>query len=238
MSALLEIRSVSAGYGLGDVLRDVSITVPEGSTVALVGRNGAGKTTTLRVASGVVSPSRGEVVFDGHVVNGRSPEELARMGVAHVPEGRGVLRTLTVKENLHMGAYVSGRARRSLGPAIQQACERFPVLGARLNQSAGTLSGGEQQMLAVARALMKRPRLLLLDEPSLGLAPIVVTELYSIIQDLREQDLTILLVEQYVDLALRASDRAYVLGKGQIIVEGNSTDVAADGRVTSAYLAM
>jgi branched-chain amino acid transport system ATP-binding protein len=238
MSALLEIRSVSAGYGLGDVLRDVSIAVPEGSTVALVGRNGAGKTTTLRVASGVVSPSRGEVVFDGHVVNGRSPEELARMGVAHVPEGRGVLRTLTVKENLHMGAYVSGKARRSLGPAIRQACERFPVLGARLNQSAGTLSGGEQQMLAVARALMKRPRLLLLDEPSLGLAPIVVTELYSIIQDLREQDLTILLVEQYVDLALRASDRAYVLGKGQIIIEGNSTDVAADGRVTSAYLAM
>jgi len=234
--ALLELTDVQAAYGSVRALHGVSLTVPEGAVVALLGANGAGKTTTLRAISGTVRKTGGNVLFDGRVINTRSPEDVARMGIAHVPEGRGTLAQLTVWENLRMGAYV-----RRDGPAVKEDFERvvgyFPWIGRRRDQVAVTLSGGEQQMLAIARALMLRPRVMLLDEPSLGLAPLVVQDIYRIIETInREQGTTILLVEQNARTALHAAQHAYVIEVGRIAVEGPSDDLARNEAVRRSYL--
>jgi branched-chain amino acid transport system ATP-binding protein len=234
--ALLELTDVCAAYGSVRALHGVSLSVDEGSIVALLGANGAGKTTTLRAISGTVRKTSGNVLFGGDVINLKSPEDVARMGIAHVPEGRGTLSQLTVWENLRMGAFVR---RDSAG--VKQDFERvvgyFPWIGKRRDQVAVTLSGGEQQMLAIARALMLRPRVMLLDEPSLGLAPLVVRDIYQIIQTInREQRTTILLVEQNARTALSVAHHAYVLEVGRIAVEGTGDDLARNESIRKSYL--
>jgi branched-chain amino acid transport system ATP-binding protein len=234
--ALLELTDVAAAYGSVKALHGVSLSVEEGSIVALLGANGAGKTTTLRAISGMVRKTGGNVLYDGRVINLRSPEDVARMGIAHVPEGRGTLAQLTVWENLKMGAYV-----RRDGAGVKRDFERvvgyFPWIGKRRDQVAVTLSGGEQQMLAIARALMLRPRVMLLDEPSLGLAPLVVRDIYRIIETInREEQTTILLVEQNARTALNAAHRAYVIEVGRIAVEGSASDLANQESIRRSYL--
>jgi branched-chain amino acid transport system ATP-binding protein len=233
MDPLLELDDVHARYGLVEALHGVSLSVGEGEVVAVLGGNGAGKTTTLRAVSGLVSTS-GEVRFAGERITRAAPERVARAGVAHVPEGRGIFQELSVYENLRLGAYLR---RKGFAESYERACGLFPFLEARRQQQAGTLSGGEQQMLAIARALMSRPRLLLLDEPSLGLAPIVVREIFGILGDLNEKEgLAVLVVEQNAKLALRSSSRAYVLEVGRVALEGPSTELAEDESVRNSYL--
>ena len=234
---MLELRGVCAGYGAITVLHDVSIAVPEGAMVALLGRNGAGKTTTLRVASGMRAPSGGEVWFGGARVDGRNAADLARLGLAHVPEGRGVFPGLTVRENLEAGAAGRAARRRDLRAEIDEVTASFPRLRERMGQRAGSLSGGEQQMLVLARALMARPRIVLVDEPSLGLAPVIVEEVYRLLQRLKADGLTVLLVEQYVELALEIADYAYVLEKGAVALEGKASELAGDRSLLDAYMA-
>jgi branched-chain amino acid transport system ATP-binding protein len=226
---LLELRDVEARYGAVRALHGVSLTVGEGEIVAVLGANGAGKTTTLRAISGTVRRG-GNVSFDGSRLGG-GPEAAARIGIAHVPEGRGTFAELTVLENLRLGAYTRRRAE------LARAYAHFPWLEERAEQRAGTLSGGEQQMLALARALMLRPRLLLLDEPSLGLAPIVVRELFATVRTLNEEDgLAVLVVEQNAILALDTAARAYVLEAGRVAVEGASTELRENEAVRRSYL--
>jgi len=233
--ALLELDGVEAGYGAATVLHGVCLTVEEHEIVAVLGANGAGKTTTLRAISGTVRRS-GRLLFDGRPLNRRSPEEVARLGIAHVPEGRGTLSQLTVLENLRMGAYIRGD-----GDGVKRDYDRvfgyFPLLAQRRNQPAGALSGGEQQMLALARGMMLRPRLLLLDEPSLGLAPILVREIFRILQSMnREDGVAVLVVEQNAALALAASQRAYVLEMGRVAVSGPSEELRRNEAVRRSYL--
>ena len=235
MAPLLELRGVQAHYGPIVALHDVSLTVGEGEVVALLGANGAGKTTTLRAISGLVSKT-GEVVYAGSDVRRASPEKLARLGLAHVPEGRGLFPELTVWENLRMGAYMR-RDRRAVKADLERACTHFPWILERRNQLAATLSGGEQQMLAVARALVARPKLMMLDEPSLGLAPLVTQELFRVVHELNEQEgLTVLVVEQNAQIALSVSHRAYVLEVGRVAVEGSSTELREHEGVRRSYL--
>ena len=232
MAPLLELEDVQARYGPVEALHGVSLTVGEGEAVAVLGGNGAGKTTTLRAISGVVKTS-GVIRFGGGQLS-RAPERVARAGIAHVPEGRGIFAELSVHENLRLGAYLD---RRGFSENYERVCGHFPWLDRRRAQQAGTLSGGEQQMLAIARALMSRPRLLLLDEPSLGLAPIVVREIFGILGELNEKDgLAILVVEQNAKLALRSSSRAYVLEVGRVALEGPSSELAEDESVRKSYL--
>ena len=230
---LLELKNVEARYGQVAALHGVSLRVGEGEVVAVLGGNGAGKTTTLRAISGVVSSS-GEIRFAGERISRPSPERVARLGIAHVPEGRGIFGDLTVRENLRLGAYL-----RRDGFAEDYASIRghFPWLDERGDQQAGTLSGGEQQMLALARALIARPRLLLLDEPSLGLAPMVTRDIFRIVGELNEKEgLAVLVVEQNAKLALRSSSRAYVLEVGRVALEGPSAELAENESVRKAYL--
>jgi branched-chain amino acid transport system ATP-binding protein len=230
---LLELDGVEARYGQVQALHGVSLTVGEGEIVAVLGGNGAGKTTTLRAISGLVTKS-GEVQFAGERITRASPERVARIGIAHVPEGRGIFGELSVHENLRLGAYLR---RDGFGEDYERVCGYFPWLEERRDQQAGTLSGGEQQMLALARALMARPRMLLLDEPSLGLAPIVVRELFGIVGALNEKEgLAVLVVEQNAKLALRASSRAYVLEVGRVALEGPSAELVENESVRKAYL--
>jgi branched-chain amino acid transport system ATP-binding protein len=233
--ALLELEDVTARYGPVAALHGVSLSVGEGEAVAVLGANGAGKTTTLRAISGTVKRG-GRLAFAGKSIARNSPEAVVRAGIAHVPEGRGTLTELTVRENVRLGAYT-----RRDRPAIKEDEERvlgyFPRLEQRRDQRAGTLSGGEQQMLALARALMLRPRLLLLDEPSLGLAPLVVAEIFRIVGELNERDgLAVLVVEQNAALALEATSRAYVLEVGKVAVEGESAALRRDESVRRSYL--
>ena len=231
--ALLELRDVEARYGPVRALKGVSLAVEEGQIVAVLGANGAGKTTTLRAISGTVRRS-GRITFDGKDLGRRGPEAVAKLGVAHVPEGRGTFAELSVEENLKLGAYTR---RGKLSGDIRRMSEYFPWIGERLGQHAGTLSGGEQQMLALARALMSRPRLLLLDEPSLGLAPLVTREIFRIVRELNESDgVTILVVEQNAAIALEVAVRAYVLEVGQVAVSGASEELARDESVRKSYL--
>jgi branched-chain amino acid transport system ATP-binding protein len=233
--ALLELEDVTARYGRVTALHGVSLHVDEGEAVAVLGANGAGKTTTLRAVSGSVRRG-GTIAFAGESIARRTPEAVARAGIAHVPEGRGTLTELTVRENLRLGAYVR-RDRSGIAEDERRVLSYFPRLGERGSQRAGTLSGGEQQMLALARALMLRPRLLLLDEPSLGLAPLVVAEIFRIVRDLNEREgLAVLVVEQNAALALEASSRAYVLEVGRVAVEGASADLGRDEAVRRSYL--
>ena len=235
MAPLLELTDVEARYGAIKALHGVSLTVEDGEIVSVLGANGAGKTTTLRAVSGTVAKS-GEVVFDGRRI-GRSPAEaIARLGIAHVPEGRGTFAELTVEENLRLGAYVR-RDREEVKRDHARVLELFPILGRRRDQAAGTLSGGEQQMLALGRALMQRPRLMLLDEPSLGLAPQLVTEIFRLVRELNERDrLTVLVVEQNANLALASSQKAYVLEAGKVAVEGTSDELRRHESVRRSYL--
>jgi len=233
MAPLLKLKDVEARYGPVQALRGVSLTVDEGEIVAVLGGNGAGKTTTLRAISGLVTMS-GEVRFAGERITHAAPERVARAGIAHVPEGRGIFRELSVRENLRLGAYLR---RDGFAEDYERVRGYFPWLEERRDQQAGTLSGGEQQMLALARALMSRPRLLLLDEPSLGLAPLVVRELFKIVRELNEKDgLAVLVVEQNAKLALRSSSRAYVLEVGRVALEGQSDELAENESVRKAYL--
>jgi branched-chain amino acid transport system ATP-binding protein len=233
VTTLLELDRVAAHYGPVQALRDVSLTVREGEVVAVLGANGAGKTTTLRAISGTVS-RKGAIELDGKPLRG-GPEAAAKAGIAHVPEGRGTFVDLTVTENLKLGAYV--RRDRQVGADIQRVSRYFPWMADRGGQRAGTLSGGEQQMLALGRALMSRPKLLLLDEPSLGLAPMVVREFFRIVRELNEQEgLTVLVVEQDARIALAASQRAYVLEVGQVALTGTSVELRNDESVRRSYL--
>jgi branched-chain amino acid transport system ATP-binding protein len=233
--ALLELHGVRAAYGPIKALHGVDIEVAEGAIVALLGANGAGKTTTLRAISGMVRTS-GRIRFDGRDILNRGPEEVTRLGVAHVPEGRGTLAQLTVWENLQMGAYIR-RDRGGIKEDLERACGYFPWIRERQQQVAALLSGGEQQMLAIARALMLRPRLLLLDEPSLGLAPIVVREIFGIVEAInREEGLTVLIVEQNANLALQLARRAYLLEVGRVVLEGGSDELARNDSVRRSYM--
>jgi branched-chain amino acid transport system ATP-binding protein len=232
---LLQLDDVEARYGPVKALHGVSLTVGEGEVVAVLGANGAGKTTTLRAVSGTVKRT-GEIVFAGNRISRRPPEAVARLGIAHVPEGRGTLTDLSVRENLRLGAYVR-RDRAGIREDEQRVLSYFPWLEHRAAQRAGTLSGGEQQMLALARALMLRPKLVLLDEPSLGLAPIVVSEIFRIVGELNEREgLAVLVVEQNAVLALEASSRAYVLEVGKVAVEGSSAELRRNESVRRSYL--
>ncbi len=232
--ALLELRDVHARYGQVRALHGVFLRVDEGEIVAVLGGNGAGKTTTLRAVSGLVDHT-GDVAFDGQTITRASPDRVARLGIAHVPEGRGIFRELSVWDNLRLGAYT--RRNGSVQADYQRMLGYFPWLEERRNQQAGTLSGGEQQMLALSRALMARPRMLLLDEPSLGLAPVVVSEIFRIVGELNEKDgLTVLVVEQNARIALRAAARAYVLEVGRVALEGTSDELARNESIRQSYL--
>ncbi len=233
MAPLLELADVKARYGQVEALHGVSLRVGEGEVVSVLGGNGAGKTTTLRAISGLVTTS-GTVSFAGARITRASPEKVARIGIAHVPEGRGIFSELSVYENIRLGAYLR---RDGFVGDYERVRGYFPWLEERRDQQAGTLSGGEQQMLALARALMSRPRLLLLDEPSLGLAPLVVREIFRIVGELNEKEgLAVLVVEQNAKLALRSSNRAYVLEVGRVALEGPSAELAENESVRRAYL--
>jgi branched-chain amino acid transport system ATP-binding protein len=233
--AALAVQEVVAGYGGVLVLQSVSVTVRPATITAVLGANGAGKTTLLRAISGVIRPRRGRVLVGGQDVTGRSAENMARSGVAHVPEGQGVIAELTVQENLRLGAFWRpGRATRA--GALAEAYQRFPVLARARNRAAGTLSGGERQMLVIARALMARPRVLLLDEPSLGLAPKIVSQVMELTAGLRETGLTVLLVEQNARSALSIADQGIVLNLGKVVVAADAVTLAADVGLRKHYL--
>ena len=231
--SLLRTEGLRASYGQVDVLLGIDIEVNEGEMVVILGANGAGKTTTMRAVSGTVARS-GSIIFDGQEIVSESAESIVRLGIAHVPQGRGTFADLTVEENLRIGAYIR---KDSVESDIERWYETFPRLGERKSQKAGSLSGGEQQMLAIARALMSRPRLLLCDEPSLGLAPLVTQELFGVLKTLyQEEGLSVLLVEQNANLALKVAHRVYLLETGQVVASGSAESIAGDERIRKAYL--
>jgi branched-chain amino acid transport system ATP-binding protein len=235
--SLLEVSDLEAGYGPVTVLRGISFEVGEGRIVTVLGPNGAGKTTTLRALSGTVRRT-GTIRFDGKDVSGHSPEKLARQSVAHVPEGRGTFTGLTVEENLRVGAFTR-RDKAGVAEDMKRCCEYFPRLEERRTQLAGAMSGGEQQMLAIARAMMLRPRLMLLDEPSLGLAPKLTAELFKILERIaREEGVTMLLVEQNANLVLKFADDAHVLEAGRIVMSGSAKEIEADEGIRRSYLGL
>ncbi|MGO9773087.1 MAG: ABC transporter ATP-binding protein [Roseiarcus sp.] len=234
MTPLLELKGVSASYGRMQALANVDLQVPAGAIIALLGSNGAGKTTTLNVISRVLTNMDGRIFFRGARIEKHASHQIVALGIAQVPEGREVFRDMSVQENLLMGAHLRGD-RREISQDVARVCEYFPMLRERFRQKAGTLSGGEQQMLLIARALMAKPQLLLLDEPSLGLSPILVQQIFAIIKRLHEDGLTILLVEQNVALALAVSSYAYILENGEIAIEGRSKDLLADNSVHRTY---
>jgi branched-chain amino acid transport system ATP-binding protein len=233
--ALLEVDGLHAQYGWTKVLHGLTFAVSEGGITTILGANGAGKTTTLRAVCGMVKTA-GEVRFDGRRIDGKATEDVVRLGIAHAPEGRGTFINLTVEENLRLGAYAR-KERGALAGDLDRAYQYFPVLGQRRAQTAGTLSGGEQQMLAVARALMLRPRLLLLDEPSLGLAPLVVREIFRIVRAInKESGVSVLLVEQNASMALGLADHAYLMETGTMVMSGPAAELARNDGVRRAYL--
>ena len=232
---LLEIKHLCVNYGGIQALQNIDLVVNVGEVVTLIGANGAGKSTTLRAISRLINPKSGEIIYSGRNITRRQPHEVVCLGLAHSPEGRRVLSRQTVLDNLELGAYIRSNLAE-IKADIDRQFQIFPRLSERRHQLAGTLSGGEQQMLAIARALMSRPKLLLLDEPSLGLAPAIVREIFTIIQNLRETGVTILLVEQNAHLALEIADRGYVLEAGAIALSGKASDLLADDRVRKAYL--
>jgi branched-chain amino acid transport system ATP-binding protein len=233
--SLLTIDNLSVSYGSIQALRGISLHVEPGEIVTLIGGNGAGKSTTLRTVSGLLSPREGTIAFDGVAIHGRAPHRIAQLGLVHVPEGRGIFANLTVDENLQLGAF-SRRDHHAIRADRERALELFPRIRERLRQQAGTLSGGEQQMLAIARALLSKPRLLMLDEPSLGLAPQIVQTIFQVIREINQSGTTILLVEQNASLALQVAHRAYVLEVGEIQMSGPAKELAASDDVRKAYL--
>ena len=233
--SMLQLENVNVFYGAIHALRDVSLAVNAGEVVTLIGSNGAGKSTTLRAITGLLTPRTGRIVFEGENIAGLAPHRLVARGISMAPEGRGIFANLSVLENLEMGAYLLTN-RAQIRKNIERGFTMFPRLKERAKQSAGTLSGGEQQMLAIARALMSGPKLLLLDEPSLGLAPLVCHTIFSTIDEIKQLGTTVLLVEQNANAALKHSDRGYVLETGSVTLEGEARAIAADPRVREAYL--
>ncbi len=234
--ALLVLENVHTYYGSVHALKGINLTVEEGEIVTLIGANGAGKTTTLKTISGLIKPREGRIIFDGQELNKVPAHKIVYMGISHAPEGRKIFPTLTVEENLLLGAYSLGNDRKAIEANKERVFALFPRLAERRKQLAGTLSGGEQQMLAIGRALMSRPRLLLLDEPSLGLAPMLVKAIFETIKEINRQGVTILLVEQNARAALKLAQRAYVLETGRIVLSGPSHELLQDERVRKAYL--
>ena len=233
---MLELRGVNVFYGAVQALREVSLRVDEGEIVTLIGANGAGKSTTLMAMSGIVPPRRGEILFAGRPIHGLAPDRIVRLGICQVPEGRRIFPELTVAENLDMGAFLR-RDRQGIERDREELYELFPILHQRRLQPGGNLSGGEQQMLAISRALMARPRLLLLDEPSMGLAPLITRQIFEIIKTInRERNTTVFLVEQNANLALQTADRGYVLENGRIVLQGQAEALLNDENVQKAYL--
>jgi branched-chain amino acid transport system ATP-binding protein len=233
--ALLELRDVQAGYGPIKALHGISLDVAAGEIVTMIGANGAGKSSTLRAISGVLAPTAGSIRFAGKPIGGHAANEIVRLGISHSPEGRQVFPRLTVLENLELGAYTRNDTAE-IRDDLKTMHDMFPILAERAQQLAGTLSGGEQQMLALARALMSRPKLLLLDEPSLGLAPLIVQKIFAVIRELNSRGIAVLLVEQNAKQALKLAQRGYVLESGQITCSGPALDLLNDKRVQDAYL--
>ncbi|WP_154793067.1 ABC transporter ATP-binding protein [Occultella kanbiaonis] len=234
---LLEVRDLSVNYGHIEAIRDLSFDVPEGTVVTLIGANGAGKSTTLKTISGLRKIRAGSVLYDGKDLAKVSPDRRVQMGISQSPEGRGIFPGMTVRENLEMGAYVRrNRSTAALAPDFERVLTLFPRLQERIKQPAGNLSGGEQQMLAIGRALMAQPRLLLLDEPSMGLAPKLIHQIFRIIEEINSQGTTVLLVEQNAAQALRRADHAYLLETGEIVRSGTGAELAGDAAVRAAYL--
>jgi len=233
--ALLEAENLEAQYGWTKVLHGLGFAVETGGITAILGANGAGKTTTLRAVCGMVKTA-GEIRFEGRRIDGKATEDIVRLGIAHTPEGRGTFMDLTVEENLRLGAYVR-KDRAILAADLERVSQYFPVLAQRRRQQAGTLSGGEQQMLAVARALMSRPRLLLLDEPSLGLAPLVTREIFRIVRTInKDEGVSVLLVEQNAAMALELADHAYLLETGRVVMSGSAAELRQDDSIRRSYL--
>lgn len=232
---MLKIENINVYYGAIHALKNVSFEVNQGEIVTLIGANGAGKSTTLKTISGLLAPKSGSIQFLGQSLLGLPAHKVVEMGIGHVPEGRRVFSNMTVLENLELGAYIR-KDKEEISKDFSRVFERFPRLGERKNQLAGTLSGGEQQMLAIGRALMSRPSLLLMDEPSMGLAPLLVKEIFQIVKEINEQGTTILLVEQNAHMALSVAGKAYVLETGKVVLQGDAQDLAKNEAVRKAYL--
>jgi branched-chain amino acid transport system ATP-binding protein len=233
---MLRVSALHVGYGAIRALRGISLEVNEGEVVALIGANGAGKSTLLRTISGVLKPTSGDVLFEGHSLRGMAEDRIVRLGILQVQEGRGILTRMTVQENLEMGAYGRSDNKAEIRRDMEAVLDKFPVLRERRKQFGATLSGGEQQMLAIGRALMARPKLLMLDEPSLGLAPMLVREMFRIIRDFKREKRTVLLVEQNARKALQCADRGYVLETGTIVLAGTGEALLKSEEVQAAYL--
>ena len=231
---MLKIENVVAGYGHITALKSINLEVPQGSIVSLIGANGAGKSTTMRSIMGLVKPTEGRITFEGKGITSMKTHDIVKSGISLVPEGRQILQDMSVYENLEMGAYI--RKDAEINDDIKKVFKRFPILDERSYQLGGTLSGGQQQMLAIGRALMARPKLLLLDEPSMGLAPLVVNEIFEVIKEISAEGTTVLLVEQNVRQALKIADYAYVLETGKIVLSGPAEEIRHDPRVMEAYL--
>ncbi|MFS0892039.1 ABC transporter ATP-binding protein [Peribacillus frigoritolerans] len=232
---MLKIEDINVYYGNIQALKGVSMEINEGEIVTLIGANGAGKSTLLKTISGLLKPKQGKVLFEGDSIGGKAAQAIVKLGISHVPEGRRVFANMTVAENLELGAYLR-KDKDGIQKDMEKVYELFPRLLERIKQQAGTLSGGEQQMLAMGRALMAKPRLLLLDEPSMGLAPLLVKQIFNIIQEISESGTTILLVEQNANLALSIADRAYVVETGRIVLSGNAEELTSSEEIKMAYL--
>jgi branched-chain amino acid transport system ATP-binding protein len=236
MMSLVSIKNLSAGYGFVEVLRDVSIEIEAREIVAVLGSNGVGKTTLNNTLSGLIAPKTGEIIFDGNLVSGKSPSEIVEMGLIHVPEGRKLFPNLTVKDNLELGSYRRGKSERQKN--LDEVLAIFPKLAERIGQQAGTLSGGEQQMVAIGRGLMGNPKLLILDEPSLGLSPLLVEQMFELIKRINQQGITILLVEQNVMQSLNIASRAYVIEEGTIAISGKAKALRDNAELKKSYLGL
>jgi branched-chain amino acid transport system ATP-binding protein len=234
--SMITIKNLSAGYGFVKVLRDVSLDISAGEIVAVLGSNGVGKTTLNNTLSGLIKPKSGEIYFENELISGRPPEEIVDLGLIHVPEGRKLFPNLTVRDNLELGSYRRGKGERS--QSLEMVLETFPKLRERISQLAGTLSGGEQQMVAIGRGLMSNPRLLILDEPSLGLSPLLVEQMFDLIKRINSKGLTILLVEQNVMQSLTIADRAYVIDEGKVSLSGTAKDLRNNADLKKSYLGL
>ncbi|CAH0135095.1 High-affinity branched-chain amino acid transport ATP-binding protein LivF [Peribacillus sp. Bi96] len=232
---MLNIEDINVYYGNIQALKGISLSINEGEIVTLIGANGAGKSTMLKTISGLLKPKQGKIIYEGQSIGGKAAQSIVKMGISHVPEGRRVFANMTVEENLQLGAYLR-KDKAGIKQDMEKVYELFPRLLERLKQQSGTLSGGEQQMLAMGRALMAKPRLLLLDEPSMGLAPLLVKQIFNIIEEINKTGTTILLVEQNANLALSIADRAYVVETGRIVLSGKSEELTASEEIKNAYL--
>ncbi|MFJ7509841.1 ABC transporter ATP-binding protein [Peribacillus simplex] len=232
---MLKIEDINVYYGNIQALKGISLSINEGEIVTLIGANGAGKSTMLKTISGLLKPKQGKIIYEGQSIGGKAAQSIVKMGISHVPEGRRVFANMTVEENLQLGAYLR-KDKAGIKQDLEKVYELFPRLLERLKQQSGTLSGGEQQMLAMGRALMAKPRLLLLDEPSMGLAPLLVKQIFHIIEEINKTGTTILLVEQNANLALSIADRAYVVETGRIVLSGKSEELTASEEIKNAYL--